>query len=265
MGRQIGLIKVSGNIGGISFYKSNGENLARSANGPSKDKIQNDPNFIRTRENNSEFGGSATVAKSLRLAFASDVSKMADNKLVSRLTAFFKDLCNKGTGIRGQRSIGLSAHKASLENLEFNKKLSFASVFNPPFTITTNAARTQADIVTGPFSPQTFINAPAGATHFKVGMTLSVISDFLFSTATSKYEATDSNSVKLTKADAGIMMPLFSTTPATITLSTLLPGTPVLTATQSVVLALGIDFYQRIGTVDYILAQGNAMKIVKVF
>ena len=49
MGRQVGLIKVSGNIGGVSFYKSNGEDLARVANGPSKDKIQNDDAFIRTR------------------------------------------------------------------------------------------------------------------------------------------------------------------------------------------------------------------------
>lgn len=265
MGRQVGLIKIKGNIGGVSFYKSDGQDLARVANGPSKEKIQNDPNFVRTRENNSEFGGSATVAKSLRLAFASDVVTMGDNRLTSRLTAFFKDLCAKGTGIRGQRPIELSAHKASLEGLEFNKKLAFGSVFNAPYTITTSSSRDQADITTSAFNPLTFVHAPAGATHFKVSMTLSVISDYVFNTATGKYEATDADGAKLTKADAGIMMALSSTTPQTVSLSCLLPATTPITATMSVILAVGIDFYQQVGSVDYQLAQGNCMKVVKVF
>lgn len=265
MGRQVGLIKIKGNIGGVSFYKSDGQDLARVANGPSKEKILNDPNFVRTRENNSEFGGSASVAKALRLAFAGDVLTMGDNRFSSRLTAFFKDLCNKGTGIRGQRPIELSAHKASLEGLEFNKKLAFGSVFNAPYTITTSASRDQADISTGAFNPLTFVHAPSGATHFKVSMTLSVISDFVYNTATAHYEATDADSAKLTKADAGIMMMLNSSTPQTVSLSCTLPGAPTITATQSVVLAMGIDFYQQVGGVDYLLAQGNAMKIVSVF
>jgi hypothetical protein len=44
-----------------------------------------------------------------------------------------------------------------------------------------------------------------------------------------------------------------------------LPGTPTMTATSSVLQCLGIEFYQRVGTVDYLLAQGNCMKVVKVF
>ena len=59
MSKQKGLIKLEGNIGGISFYVSDGEYLARMANGPSKERIANDPAFKRTRENNKEFGGSA--------------------------------------------------------------------------------------------------------------------------------------------------------------------------------------------------------------
>ena len=57
MSRQTGLIKLTGNIGGISFYKLGGEDLARVANGPSKERIEKDPSFVRTRENNMEFGG----------------------------------------------------------------------------------------------------------------------------------------------------------------------------------------------------------------
>lgn len=265
MGRQTGLIKVSGNIGGVSFYRSNGEDLARVANGPSKEKIQNDENFVRTRENNSEFGGSATAAKSLRLAFASNVLTMADNKLVSRLTAFFKELCSKGTGIRGQRPIELSRNMATLEGLEFNNKVSFGSVFNAPYSLTLDPARIKADLTTAPFQPQTYIKAPSGATHFRVSMTLSGVSDYVYNAATGKYEPTDAASGKLTKADAGRIEPLNPTSPVSINLSCAYPGTPVMGATASSVLAVGIEFFQQIGSVDYGLHQGNSMKIVKVF
>jgi len=67
MSKQMGLIKLKGNIGGISFYKSGGEDLARVANGPSKERIANDATFQRTRENKTEFGGAATAAKALRM------------------------------------------------------------------------------------------------------------------------------------------------------------------------------------------------------
>lgn len=265
MGRQTGLIKVSGNIGGVSFYRSNGEDLARVANGPSKEKIQNGDNFARTRENNSEFGGSATAAKALRLAFASGIVTMADNKLVSRLTAFFKDICSKGSGTRGQRSIELSKNMAALEGLEFNAKVAFGSVFNAPYTLIPDPGRMQADFTSDPFMPQTYIKAPAGATHFRLSMTLSGVSDYVYNATSGKYEPTDAPSGKLTKADAGIIQPLKATAPVVIKLGCIYPAGSKIDPTASSVLALGIEFFQEIGGIDYSLAQGNSMKIIKVF
>ena len=75
MSKQKGLIKLEGNIGGISFYSSDGEHLARMANGPSKERISKDPAFKRTRENNMEFGASAKVSKAFRLALATVSAK----------------------------------------------------------------------------------------------------------------------------------------------------------------------------------------------
>lgn len=265
MGRQVGLIKVKGNIGGISFYKSNGEDLARVANGPSKDKIQNDDNFIRTRENNNEFGGSASIAKTLRLAFATSVQSMADKRFTSRLTALFKDILSRSTGTRGQRPIVVSTNRTLLENLEFNKKLSFASVFNAPFTFTNNAGRTQGTITIAAFAPQSFVNAPAGATHFRLIAALGVVSDFTFNTTTGKFEPTDPTLSTLGAVTYGAVTALNSAAPVNFSLVANLPGAPVMTPTSNVLQCLGIEFYQRVGTVDYLLAQGNCMKVVKVF
>lgn len=52
MTKQSGLIKVQGNLDGVSFYKMKGQNYARMAGGVSKDRIQHDPAYQRTREAN---------------------------------------------------------------------------------------------------------------------------------------------------------------------------------------------------------------------
>jgi hypothetical protein len=265
MGRQVGLIKVSGNIGGVSFYKSDGQDLARVANGPSKEKILNDDNFIRTRENNSEFGGSATVGKSLRLSLATSVQTMGDKRIASRLTALFKDICSRSTGTRGQRPIAISTNRTMLENLEFNDKLAFSSVFNAPFTYTNNTQRTQGTVTVPAFQPQTFIHKPSGATHFRLIASIGVLSDFVYNASTQKYEPSDPALDKLGAVSYGAITALNSATPVNFSLVAALPGTPTMTATVSIAQCLGIEFYQRIGTIDYLLAQGNCMKIVKMF
>lgn len=265
MSKQTGLIKLKGNIGGISFYKSGGEDLARTANGPSKEKISTDPAFIRTRENNQEFGGSAGVGKALRLAFATAVQTMADKRFTARLTKLFKDINARGNGVRGQRPITISGNRTLLENLEFNEKTSLGSVFNAPFTFAANTARTQGTITIAAFLPSAFIQAPSGATHFKLISVLGVLSDFTYNTTTGKYEPTDPTLNLLGANAASAVTALNSATAVNFSLVTALSGTPTMTATVSGVQCLGIEFYQRVGSTDYLLAQGNAMKVIKVF
>ena len=265
MGRQVGLIKVKGNIGGVSFYKSNGEDLARVANGPSKDKIMNDDSFVRTRENNSEFGGSAMVGKAMRVSFSASLLTMGDSRLSSRLTAMFKEICSKSVLTRGQRPIVLSTNRSLLTNFEFNNKLSFASVFNAPYVVTNNAGRTQGTVTVAAFQPQTFIHAPVGATHFRLGAALGVVSDHQYNTATKHYEASDPTLNTLNGIAYGAVTAINSAAPVNFTLVASLPGTPTMTATANGILTFGIEFFQRIGTIDYLLAQDNCMKVVSVF
>ena len=265
MSKQTGLIRLDGNIGGISFYRTDGTDLAKVANGPSKDRIQNDPSFVRTRENNAEFGGSATAAKSLRLSLVTVVQTMGDARLASRLTKLFKEINSKGVGTRGQRPITLSANRVMLENFEFNAKNSFSSVFNAPFSFTNNATRLQGTITVPSFLPSSYIPAPAGATHFRLVSAIGVVSDYSYNTATGSYDPTDPTINLLNGVAYGAMTALNAAAPVTFSLVATLPGTPTMTATVSVVQCFGIEFFQRVGTVDYLLAQGNALKTVKLF
>jgi hypothetical protein len=267
MSKQMGLIKLKGNIGGISFYKSGGEDLARVANGPSKERIANDATFQRTRENNSEFGGAATAAKALRMGLVTVLQNKGDARLPSRLTKIFKEITNKGTGSRGQRSIPLSGNRTMLEGFDFDERLSFSSVFNAPFTIVPNAGRNQCVITVPNFIPKDLIKAPAGATYFRLVSGLGVVSDYTYNAITGRYEPTDPTLNMLNVVANGTMTALNSATAVTFALTGVLPGTPAptMTATVSVVQCLGIEFYQRVGTVDYLLSQDNCLKIVKVF
>ncbi len=265
MSRQTGLIKLKGNIGGISFYRSEGEDLAKTANGPSKDKILSDPAFVRTRENNTEFGASATAGKALRLALVTAIQSMGDPRLASRLTKIFKEINLKGTGVRGQRPITVSANRTMLQNIDFNGNISFSSVFNAPFSFTNNATRLQGTITIPAFLPSSFIHAPSGATHFRLLQAIGVVSDYAFNTTTLHYDPTDPLLNTLGNITYSAVTALGSTATVNFSLVTALPGTPTMTATSSVVQCIGIEFFQRIGTTDYLLAQGNCMKSVNVY
>ena len=121
MSKQKGLIKLVGTIGGVTFYNSDGEYLARMAGGPSKERIQNDPNFVRTRENNVEFGGAAKVGKAFRTALSGVLQTMAGRRLTGQLTKLFKSINLKGIGVRGKRPFTLTANKDMINGLDLKK------------------------------------------------------------------------------------------------------------------------------------------------
>jgi hypothetical protein len=267
MSKQTGLIKLKGNIGGISFYKLNGNDLARMSNGPSKERIASEKSFQRTRENNNEFGGSATAAKSIRVAISTSLQNKCDMYMSARLNKVFREILKKSTGVRGQRAILLSANKSMLEGFDFDNRLNFANKFLAPYTVVPNATRNQCVITVPSFIPATLVKAPIGATHFRLVSAIGVESDYAYNAVTDRYEATDPTLNQLNALVYGTTTAINSTTAATFTLTAVLPGTPAptMTATVSVVQCLGIEFFQRIGTTDYLLATDNCIKVVKVF
>jgi len=264
MSKQKGIIKLEGNLGGISFYTSGGQHLARLANGPSKERIAKDPAFKRTRENNKEFGGSAKAGKALRLSMSGLLQTMAGTRFTARLTALFKSINLKGIGHRGKRPIAPSLHKAMLKNLEFNKKVSFSTVFSAPFSLANDPDRFEGTVTIGVFSPDSAISPPAGATHFKLVSALGVISDYLYDAGTNNYEPIVPDQDSLGATTSSNMLPLGPTAPAVILTATI-AGTPVIDSECTVIQTLGIEFYQQVGTDFYLFAQDNTMKIVNSF
>ena len=264
MSKQKGVIKLVGNIGGMSFYTSNGEYLARTSGGPTKERIATGANFVRTRENNAEFGGAAKVGKAFRTSLNSVIQTMGGSTLTASLTRLFKSINTKADGLRGERPIALSTNKAQAKGLELNEKVSFTSVFNAPHSVTTDADRTEVTFTMSSFVPKTYINPPAGATGFRIAGAVGWLSDYSFDSSTLSYEPDfpEQNSYSIVAYSQ--VQPIDNNN-TTITLKASALQGVVPQSGISVICGLGIEFYQKVNGIDYLLAQGNALRIVEVF
>ncbi len=264
MAKQKGFIKVKGSLGGLTFYSLNREELIRTTGGIDKSRIEKDPNFKRTRENMSEFGGSAKVGKALRTGFSSIIKAMSDSSAVGRITGMMKQVNVLGSGLRGKRAFEILTHKDVIEGFEFNKFEHFESIFYAPYTAPTlDTNRAVATWVIPDFNTSNLINAPEGATHFKFILAATVLSDYTYHTLRG-YEPVNVAENEVNGMATSSELPIGGMVGSATTLTVDLGFGAPLPTTVGVVVAVGIQFYQEINTDFYELSSGNALKLVLV-
>src|SRR5688572_28837390 len=120
MATQHGVIKFMGTIGDLTFYKGDdGTYGVKAKSGVSAERIATDPKFLRTRENNREFGSAGTSGKLLRAAFQSLIGG-SDKRMIGRLTqTMMRCLKEDTTNIRGERRVA-DGDLQFLNNFDFN-------------------------------------------------------------------------------------------------------------------------------------------------
>jgi hypothetical protein len=153
MARQRGIMKLEGTIGDITFYKSKDGYLAKEKGGIPADRIANDPNFQRTRENGAEFGRAGIAGKVLRNALRGLLQNAKDPRVVSRLTTeFVKVIQADVTSQRGLRNV-IDGEAELLEGFDFNINAKLGTTLYAPFTATINR-------VTGELQPTLHLSFP---------------------------------------------------------------------------------------------------------
>ena len=247
MAKSSGIIKIEGTVEDLTFYKKDGKNFVRRKGGVSKERIENDPNYVRTRENNSEFSHSGSAGKVLRMAMGSLVFKAKDSKLASRMLQTMSQIKNLDTtSARGQRKVsaGLATAegKQLLKGFDFNINAPLNGVLFAPFDL---------DIATGVVSITDLIAAeqlqfPQGATHVSLQCALLAI-DFDTEVSEIAYSNIENVAINLT--------------PNTITLAT----TSVPTGTVQLLLLM-LSFYQEVNGQQYSLKNEdyNVLNVVEV-
>jgi len=267
MAKQKSHIKYEGTLGEVRHFKIKGlsDHFAGLKGGPTKDQILKDKAFKRTRENMSEFGGSATAAKSLRVGMASLVKTMGDPQLSGRLTKVFRRINKEANGKRGERPILLTANKELLQGFEFDKNLALASVLTAVHTLTPNADRNETTLDVPGFNPDDYISSPAGATHFRLINAIVAVSDWQYDTNTSKYEPKEATQNGMSDVAYSNYLSVDTPIGAVTSVIASLPGAPVLSADVALVNSVGIEFYQLVDGTYYLFASGNAMNVERLF
>ena len=249
MAKQKGIIKLDGTIGGITFYKSTQDGyLAREKGGVSADKIANDPNFQRTRENGAEFGRAGKAGKLLRNAIRAMLQNASDSRMVSRLTQKMVEVIQEdATNPRGLRNV-IDGEAELLAGFEFNIRGKLGTSLFAPFVGVIDRVTGNITVDLASFIPANMIAAPSGTTHFKI-ISAGAEVDFEAETFVEAHSET-------------AILPWDTT--ATTVISQINAVTPA--STKPLFLALGVEFYQEVNGQMYPLKNGafNPLALVQV-
>lgn len=248
MGKLTGIIKFEGTFDGLTFYKSQDGYLVKTKSGVSKSRIMNDPAFVRTRENLSEFSLNAKSGKALRQSISPLLHRAKDSKLSSRMLQLMNGIKNlDGSSARGERlvrlGLGSAEGKRLLKGFDFNLHAPLSSVLHAPYSV---------DLVTGvlnipDFSTQEHLGVPMGASHVSF---CSAFVDLDFETGVFDSRYSPPSILSLNNSVSTIVL-----TPEAIP-----------TGAGTRFLLLLIEFFQDVNGVQYSLRNGmfNVLNVVEV-
>jgi hypothetical protein len=267
MARQKGVIKYVGTLGDIRHFKIKGQEgfFAGMVGGPTAQQVYTAPEFERTRENMNEFGACAKAGKSVRNGLSQMMKQMSDCQVTGRLTSIMKKINLKDqTEARGYRKIEISTQRSYLKGFEFNKNISLNGILNAPYSVTQTVARDGGDFIVPAFNPANLINAPAGATHFRLITSVSVVSDFEYNAVTNSYDPMHPEINEVNDVQFSGFLDLYDAVPTT-TITATLPGGAAATTDTSVLQCIGIEFHQKVGPNYYLFSSGSCLRVEEVF
>lgn len=248
MAKVDGVIEINGTLKGITFYRTKYGIYARAKGGISKKRIQNDPAFVRTRENCSEFGHCAKMGQLLRKSVGGLQLLAKDSRVSSRLSKIMNQIKNLDViSVRGQRrvSIGLQTleGKKMLKGFDFNDNALMSTVFRGNLSLDS----TSGVVVLNDFSPRGQMALADGATHISLSTIISTV-DFeqgVFNTSSS------------VKSNFGVGAPMETYTFA----PSIVPN-----GTGIMFYFFLIEFFQEINGIQYSLKNNsyNVMSVLEV-
>ncbi|RZF60242.1 hypothetical protein [Sphingobacterium corticibacterium] len=251
MARQESLIKLKGKIGDLSFYKDKRNGYqARMKGGPTKDQINNDPRFQRTRENGQEFGRAVQASKLVRQQLYELLQQAGDAQLSNRMTSRMHQVLKADeVNARGERQV-LVENLSMLVGIDFNINAQLRNVFlakvTPSYSRDTGAGTLELPV----FKVKNKIKAPGGGTHAQLQL------------VALEFDATDPNADSVSIAQSNYLdIGKSEDTEAEILTVDLQPKSE-----SAVLIMMGIAYFQFVNGGYYPLANGqyNALTIVDV-
>jgi hypothetical protein len=265
MGRQLGLVILSGQFGNTQLSIDGTKGFAKLSVPVSKETIMTAPSYDLTRKNMSEFTGAGYAAKTILQCSKQAGNTFGERFLFSRLVKLTRMVVVKGPGDNGKRSFEASQNLTDFEGINLDRKESFLTRFVAPYTLDANPDRNTLTLDVAAFPPRKMIMKPKGATHFRVFLTAGVLSDYIYVGGDEKYAATQPNfNGRAAYSDSGFIEIDLPQAPA-FQLVTSLPGAPILPTDATLLAMVGIEFFKIVNNNGELFATGNAMMIAKAF
>ena len=219
-----------------------------SSTGITADRIKYDPVFERTRENMAEFARAGKAAKLTRTIFREVMINAKDKITQARLVKVFSRIITTDpVSARGERTV----NKGDLQLLQyfnFNVRASVRDSFFVRCPISVNRPAGQVAVSIPAFVPRIMVQGARGTTHFRIVAAAATVN---FDTEAHEYAMQETPELPWDHE---------STAPTFLTLT--LPAN----SQDAIVVALGIEYYQRVNSRSYALKTGehNATSIVAV-
>lgn len=265
MAKQTGFVRLTGKLGELSFYESEGVGMVRRVGDIDGKKFLRNPEFRRMRENMSEFGASSMVAKRLRMGLHAVKGLFGGRSTSGRLNGVMRLIVDKGSGECGKRSLDIAANRDLLKGFEFNDRHCFDAFFGADVTIGCNAARTEVVFSIPGFYVADCISAPDGATHFKLVCAIAVLSDYVFDEECGKYRPIDVVANGKNAAVGSNAIAMDGASLDDIRVSCGLHDVVVLPSCCSLVCCVGIEFLKRVDGNVRTMKGESALVIGEVF
>lgn len=235
-----------GTIGNMTFAHTKNGVVVREKTTLNKARIDTDPAYARTRENNADFKTAAKSAKLLSSAFRASLPGARDSGIFTRSLKFMKQALNfDTTNVRGKRNV-VDGQLSVMEGFNFNAGSPLDSILFVPYTATITRTSGEIEVVLPAYIPVDSMIAPVNATHFRIIAT------------GAELNFTDYQEVHDKQQTVDLALNSTATTPVTLTCT--LPAN----STQPLVLALGIEFLMESGATKYPLKDGSAHAIIKL-
>lgn len=234
------MLQLVGTIGSVTIDR----------NGFARQKVQSRPaTAARTLENNNEFGNAASAGKRVRDSFRSVLGSIPMRGLAGSLTKLMRAIVSLDTtAARGSRKV-LKANIGKLLGFGFNPGSSLSSNLFAAFDVNVTVP-TAVTINFASIDPLTDLSAPQGATHVGI-VAAAMVADFVAGTSR---EGVLGATIAPFPLNGG---PVAN---ASITLDLVTAAT----ATESMIVALGVVYFQEVNGDLYPLTNGAnaALEIV---
>ena len=233
--------------------------------GPTAEDVKDKESYQELRNNQREFGLASMLAKTLRDAIPSSVSRISEKYSSGKLTAQFRNLAQLEEGVTGQRPLSLSKNGGKIAGFEFNAEKPFTSNFKVKHFSKQGSHRGHLILHFPAFIPVNELNVPEEATNFKINAQLTVISDYYYDDELEGYVGHNKDYNGLSGYYETPMLPVLKIPTQSITTQlSVNNGRPVPERT-GLLLILSLRFFKYQEFQFHQLDQDSSMQIVQVF